>query len=97
MWGEWAISFTISKGDQISLKAWLQAVIHLKVNVLFLSINYLIRTLFCPRLYSEVMVALFKRLERESNVYIYHVTNVPIKSIGFLFILFHLKHLLFFL
>lgn len=33
------------RGDEISLKAWLQAVVHLKVNVLFLSINYLIRAL----------------------------------------------------
>lgn len=47
MWlGEWPVSLTISKRDEISLKAWLQAVVHLKVNVLFLSINYLIGALF---------------------------------------------------
>lgn len=40
--GEWALSLTIWKGDQINLKAWLQAMVHLKVNVLYLSINYLI-------------------------------------------------------
>lgn len=68
-------------GNQISPKAWLQAAVHLKVNVLFRSINYLIEGSFflfyCPRLYSEEKVVTVRRSEGGCGVYIRNATPPP--------------------
>lgn len=82
------MSLTISKGKQISPEAWLQAAVHLKVNVLFPSINYLIGALgfffffppflfYRPRLYSEEKVVAVREGEGGCGVYICNVTPRP--------------------